>query len=71
METIDVRTDNYDELQKARGLIRDINRLDTDSQLYRYIGNEEEADIALSKMYKLEQALQTLLNKYDIEKYLF
>lgn len=71
MDTVDVRTDNYDELQKARALIRDINRLDTDAQLYRYIGNEEEADISLAKMYKLETALQKLLDRFDIESYLF
>ena len=63
-------TDNYEALQKARGLERDIERLNTDYDLYTYIGNYGEADKTLEKINALNDALNELLVLYDIATYL-
>lgn len=63
-------TDNYEALQKARGLERDIERLNTDYDLYTYIGNYGEADKTLEKINALNDALNELLVLYDIASYL-
>ena len=63
-------TDNYEALQKARRLERDIERLNTDYDLYTYIGNYGEADKTLEKINALNDALNELLVLYDIASYL-
>lgn len=66
---IDERTDNYEVIQKARGLKRNIDRLKVDRDLYDYIGNYEEADKTKLKISRLHKELLSLYNTYDIKKY--
>lgn len=69
--TQDVRTDYYEEVQKAEALSRNIEKQRVNYDLYRYIGNQEEADITLDLIDMLAMELEKLLIEYDIEKYLF
>lgn len=62
--------DLYEPLQKARGLQRDIDRLITDYELYRYITNYGEADKTIEKIDKLQEQLDELLVLYDIKKFI-
>lgn len=64
-------TDNYEALQKARGLTRDINRLETDYDLFRYIENFSEADKTLEKRdVLLEKLNELIISNSSIEPYL-
>lgn len=69
-EQYDVRDDLYKPIQKARALDREIKKLDTNVELYEYIGNYQKADDTITKRNRLDLDLQSLLDKYDIEKYL-
>lgn len=63
--------EQYAEVQKGRALKRDIDRYSIDYELYRYIGNEKEADKTIDKIDKLQSLLNELLVLYGIEPYIF
>lgn len=70
-EHIDTATDNYEQVQKARALQRDIENYTTDKELYRYIENYEEADKTEGIIATLKAELKELLSFGDIAKYLY
>lgn len=55
--------DYYEQIQKGRALQRDIEKLKVDSELYRYIGNGEQADKTQSKINKLQIMLFELMSE--------
>lgn len=64
-------TDDYEAVQKARGLTRDINRLETDYDLFRYIENFSEADKTIEKRdVLLEKLNELIISNSSIEPYL-
>lgn len=71
VQEVDSRNDLYEPIQKARGLKRDLERLNTNYDLYRYIGNYGEADNTLLKIKKVEDELTSLLFTYQIERYVY